>query len=153
MFVYGCTRVIRYLSLFNRTAVLYDMKGILENLGLTQKELREICVLSGTDYNIQNCDRAKNKPNLYETIKLFNKYKNEKENNKENNLNLGFYEWLKINSTYITDCELLKTIYDIFDLKNTNLTTFEKIKIVNGPINYVNIKDILKTDGFIFPIS
>lgn len=148
MFVYGCTRVIRYLSLFNRSAVLYDMKGILEKLGLTQKELREICVLSGTDYNIQNCDKTKNKPNLYETIKLFEKYKNE---NKNKNNDLEFYEWLKINFTYITDYELLKTIYDIFDLKNTNLTTFEKIKIVNGPIDTENIKNILTTDGFIFP--
>ena len=148
MFVYGCTRVIRYLNLGNRTAVLYDMKGILVNLGITQKELREICVLSGTDYNIQNCDKITNKPNLYDTIKLFNKYKKEK--GKENN-DLEFYEWLKINSDYITDYELLKTIHDIFDLKNTNLTTFEKIKIVNGPINYLNIKDILRTDGFMFP--
>lgn len=144
MFVYGCTRVIRYLSLFNRTAVLYDMRGILLNLGITQKELREICVLSGTDYNIQKCDKNKNNPNLYQTIKLFEKYKNE-------NNNFEFYEWLKINFDYIIDYELLKTIYDIFDLKNTNLTTFEKIKIVNGPVDIENIKNILKTDGFLFP--
>jgi flap endonuclease-1 len=148
MFVYGCNRVIRYLSLANRTAVLYDMKGILENLGLTQKELREICVLSGTDYNIQKCDKTTNNPNLYKIIKLFENYKNE---NKNENNDLEFYEWLKINSTYITDYELLKSIYDIFDLKNTNLTTFEKIKIVNGPIDIANIKNILKTDGFVFP--
>jgi flap endonuclease-1 len=145
MFVYGCARVIRYLSLFNSTAVLYDMKGILESLNFTQKELREICVLSGTDYNIQNCNnKSKNIPNLYETINLFNKYKKDKQN-------LEFYEWLKINSDYITDYELLKKIYDIFDLKKTNLTTFEKIKIVNGHINCKNIKNILKTDDFIFP--
>ena len=145
MFVYGCSRVIRYLSLFNCTAVLYDMKGILEGLNFTQKELREICVLSGTDYNIQNCNnKSKNIPNLYETINLFNKYKKDKQS-------LEFYEWLKINSDYITDYELLKNIYDIFDFKKTNLTTFEKIKIVNGHINCENIKNILKTDGFIFP--
>ena len=42
------------------------------------------------------------------------------------------YEWIKNTSLYITDYELLKNIYDIFDLKNTNLTTFEKIKIVNN---------------------
>jgi flap endonuclease-1 len=149
MFVYGCTRVIRYLSLFHRTAMLYDMKGILESLNITQKELREICVLSGTDYNIQNGDKIKNKPNLYDTIKLFNKYKKEKE--KENGT-LEFYEWLKINSDYITDYELLKNIYDIFELKKSNLTTFEKIKISNGPIDCKNIKNILKTDGFIFPL-
>jgi len=150
MFVYGCTRVIRYLSLANSTAVLYDMKGILVNLGLTQKELKDICVLSGTDYNIQNCDKTKNKPNLYETIKLFEKYKNECKNK---NNDLEFYEWLKINSTYIIDYELLKSIYDIFDLKNINLITFEKIKITNGPIDSENIKNILKTDGFLFPAN
>ena len=146
MFVYGCTRVIRYLSLFNCNAVLYDTKGILDNLSLTQKELREICVLSGTDYNTQNCNNnSKNIPNLHETVKMFNKYKKEKEN-------LEFYEWLKINSNYITDYELLKNIYDIFDLKKSNLTSFEKIKISNGPIDCENIKNILKTDGFIFPL-
>jgi len=155
MFVYGCTRVIRYLSLFNRTAVLYDMKGILENLSLTQKELREICVLSGTDYNIQNCNnkcdnKSKNTPNLFEILKMFNKYKKEKTILKLYEW-LEFYEWLKINSDYITDYELLKNIYDIFDLKKTNLTLFEKIKISNGPVNSENIKNILKTDGFIFP--
>ena len=42
MFVYGCHRVIRYFSLLNHTAVLYDLKGILDNLGISQKELREI---------------------------------------------------------------------------------------------------------------
>jgi flap endonuclease-1 len=148
MFVYGCTRVIRYLSLFNRTAVLYDVKGILKTLNFTQKELREICVLSGTDYNIQNCDnKSKNTPNLHETLKLFNKYKKETVN-----IKLDFYEWLNINSNYITDYELLKKIYDIFDLKKSNLTSFEKIKISNGPIDFENIKNILKTDGFIFPL-
>jgi flap endonuclease-1 len=146
MFVYGCTRVIRYLSLFNRSAVLYDMKGILENLCITQKELREICVLSGTDYNIQTCNnKSKNTPNLYETLKMFNKYKKETLNTK-----IEFYEWLKINSDYITDYEILKNIYDIFDFKKTNLISFEKIKITNGPIDNENIKNILKTDGFIF---
>jgi 5'-3' exonuclease len=151
MFVYGCTRVIRYLSLFNCTVVIYDMKEMLEILGVTQKELREICVLSGTDYNIQNYNNnSKIMPNLYETLNLFNKY------NKENinlNIKLEFYEWLNQNSNYITDYELLKNIYDIFDLKKSRLTTFEKIKIVNGPINIESIKNILITDGFIFPPS
>ena len=53
MFVYGCPRVIRYFSLLNHTAVLYDLNGILTSLGISQKELREICILSGTDYNIE----------------------------------------------------------------------------------------------------
>ena len=144
MFVYGCTRVIRYLSLFNGTAVLYDIKGILENLGLTQKELREICVLSGTDYNIQNLDKTLHNFDLYENMKLFNTYKKE-------NTKIEFYEWIKNNSNYIINYELLQKIYDMFDLKKSSLEIFENIKIINGPIDNENIKNILKIDGFIFP--
>ena len=65
MFVYGCPRVIRYLSLLNHTAVIYHVKGILNNLGITQSDLRDICVLSGTDYNME-CDDSNN---LTKTLK------------------------------------------------------------------------------------
>jgi 5'-3' exonuclease len=143
MFIYGCPRVIRYLSLFNCSALLYDTKGILNKLNITQDEFKQICVLSGTDYNIQ----IKNNPNLHETIILFNKYKN---NN--NNESVEFYNWLKINSGYIIDTEYLKSIINMFDLNNKDLIIFEKIKIVNGTINTENIKNILKSDGFIFPL-
>ena len=146
MFVYGCPRVIRYLSLLNHTAVIYDMKGILENLGVTQKELREICVLSGTDYNSLN-DNAKNSPTLYTTLKHFKKFHKDKNNTND------FYDWLLENTNYITDSENLKKIYDIFDLSkgHVNIKVFENVKIINGPIMKDNIKKILKTDGFLFP--
>jgi flap endonuclease-1 len=51
MFLYGCPCVLRYLSLMNHTFVLYDTKLILNRLQINQNELREICVISGTDYN------------------------------------------------------------------------------------------------------
>ena len=144
MFVYGCPRVIRYLSLLNHTAVIYDIKGILNNLGITQKELREICVLSGTDYNLE-CDGTKNSLNI--TLKLFKKYH-------KSNSKVSFYEWLNEYNNYIKDYELLMKIHDMFDL-NINyfdIKVFEKIKIINGPIMKDDIKNILKTYGFIFPI-
>jgi 5'-3' exonuclease len=145
MFVYGCSRVIRYLSLLNHTAVLYDIKNILENLGITQKELREICILSGTDYNNQN-DENKQSPNLYTTLKYFKKYHKEKKN-------LEFYDWLIEKTDYIQDYELLIKIYNMFDLSknHVNIEIFKQIKIINGPIVKNEINDILKTDGFIFP--
>jgi flap endonuclease-1 len=49
MFVYGATRVLRYLSLMNHTVVLYHTKNILKDLSMTQKEFCEMCILSGTD--------------------------------------------------------------------------------------------------------
>jgi hypothetical protein len=144
MFVYGCSRVIRYLSLLQHTAVIYDMKGILNNLGISQKELREICVLSGTDYNIE-IDNPKH--SLIDTLKIFKKYH-------KSNTNLEFYEWLNVNnSVLIKDYTLLKSIYDMFDLNKNHydIKIFEKIKIINGPISKDEITKILKTDGFIFP--
>ena len=147
MFVYGCPRVIRYLSLLNHTAVVYDVKGILNNLGITQKELREICVLSGTDYNVE-CNDTPNILNI--NLKLFKKYH-------KSNKNISFYEWLNENKkNYIKDYDLLLRICNIFDLNvnnnNFDINTFEKLQIVNGPILKDDVKNILKADGFIFPV-
>ena len=151
MFVYGCNRVLRYLSLLNKTVVLYDTKDILNSLGITQKELREICVISGTDYNCnenKTDDNSKKGSSLYKTLAYFKKYHKEKSV-------LGFYEWLKENTDYIQDYENLLNIYNLFELnqEHTHLTIFENIKIINGPIMKEDIRNIIKIEGFIFPES
>jgi flap endonuclease-1 len=106
MFVYGCPRVIRYLSLLNHTVVIYDVKGILTNLGITQKELRDICVLSGTDYNME-CDDSNT---LTKTLKYFKKFHKSKSKGE-------FYEWLNMNyENIIKDYELLTRINNMFDI-------------------------------------
>ena len=68
LFVYGCTRVLRYFSLISHTVVLYYTKGILDELNITQKEFKEICVISGTDYNTNNDN---NNINLTHSFKHF----------------------------------------------------------------------------------
>lgn len=147
MFVYGCPRVIRYLSLLNHTVVLYDLKGILSHLGITQKELREICILSGTDYNTES--EEENLHSLTNTLKHFKKYYKSKLKQE-----MGFYDWVKTHyPNYIKDYNMLERIYDMFDLSQNhyNIKIFEKIKIMNGPIMRKEINDILKLDGFLFP--
>ena len=151
MFVYGCNRVLRYLSLLNKTVVLYDTKDILNSLGITQKELREICVISGTDYNYNENnthDNSKKGSSLYKTLAYFKKYHKEKSE-------MGFYQWLKENTDYIQDYENLLNIYNLFELnqEHTHLTIFENIKIINGPIMKEDIRNIIKIEGFIFPES
>ena len=56
------------------------------------------------------------------------------------------------NTSYIKDLELLKKIYDIFDItkNHENIKKFEDIKISNSIILKQEIEEILKTDGFIF---
>lgn len=149
LFVYGCTRVLRYFSLISHTAVLYYMKGILEELNMTQTEFKEICVLSGTDYNI-NADRNTDKVNLRQTLKHFNKFKQAQEKNKSEGLT--FYEWLSEKTDYITDIELLKKIVNMFsvEINHANLNGFKDIKIANGVINKNEIQHIMKKEDFIF---
>jgi flap endonuclease-1 len=146
MFVYGCPRVIRYLSLMSHTVVLYEMKGILNNLGISQKELREICVLSGTDYNLDVEEDSRH--TLLNTLKYYKKYRKSKSE-------ASFYDWLSEKySYYIHDRELLEKIYEIFDINNKEYDNkkIEKIRLVNGPICKEEIHAILRKDGFIFPI-
>jgi len=153
MFVYGCPRVLRYFSLLNHTAVIYNLNEILSSLGIKQKELREICVLSGTDYNMNidnNFNQTKEIPNLFKTLKYFKKYHKTDEYNK-----ISFYEWLNTNTDYIQNNILLNKIYKMFDITekqiHNKIQIFDKVKIVNGPIIYKDIQNILMDDGFIFP--
>jgi len=165
MFVYGCTRVLRYFSLINHSIVLYNMKDILGDLSMSHTEFKEICILSGTDYNVhantlhgkgkdngkeKNKDKDKIKGknadiNLYETLKLFYKYKDDKTKG-------NFYSWLQDNTDYISDLELLERINQMFDLidDKCSLENFKYIKIINGPINNVLLQEIMREDGFIF---
>jgi len=50
MFVYGCSRVIKYLSLTRHTAMLYHLDTLLNDLDLSFTRFRELCAFSGTDY-------------------------------------------------------------------------------------------------------
>ncbi len=168
MFVYGCTNVLRYLSLMNHTVVCYNMKEILDELGINQKDFREICILSGTDYNMYSNLNDCKKPCLERTLKHYKKYvmaRNKYCNcdcicDLSDNLTkedyTDFYNWLLKKTDYIEDYELLMTIYNMFDLSNEEthdeLKIFEKIKIINGPIMHEKIRPILEEEGFIFPL-
>jgi flap endonuclease-1 len=145
MFVYGCPRIIKYLSLLNHTVVLYDVVEILNKLGITQTQLREICVLSGTDYNMSS---DKGSPTLHNTLKLFKKYcKSIGEGD------CGFYVWLLQNTKYIKDYELLQKINAMFDLSSElhdEIQKFEHVKIMNSNISALALQEIMSNDGFFF---
>lgn len=144
LFVYGCKRVLRYFSIISHNVILYSMKCILLDLNMTQKEFKEICVLSGTDYNI-NAEKNKEDVNLGITMKHFKKYKS-------TNSEETFYDWLITNTNYITDLDLLNKIITMFDLtmERTVLENFKNIRIANGPVMQKEIENIMKKENFIF---
>lgn len=51
LILYGCPRVIRYFSIMNETAILYNIKDILNCLRINHYTLLCLCIISGTDYN------------------------------------------------------------------------------------------------------
>ena len=147
LFVYGCPRVLRYMSLLKKTVVMYNMKDMLQELDINQEEFRSICIVSGTDYNIGNDDKSGN--NLIKTLKYFKKYK-KCEGGRKNNDCL-FYDWLDKNTTYTSDIIDLYTIDSLFTLDNMiEYKQYEKIKIVNGPINKSNLIIVMEKENFIF---
>ena len=145
LFVYGCSRVLRYFSLLSHTVVLYFTKGIFNELNMKYKEFKEICILSGTDYNINTNNKQ---VNLNITIEYFNNFK--KSNNSNNTT---FYDWLQLNTDYIYDIHLLNKINNMFNLDCNNEkldNIFNNIKIINGPIKQQEIENIMKSEDFIF---
>ena len=81
MFVYGVPRVLRNFDLEKGTMTLYSMYDILNNLKMTQSEFRDICLLSGTDYN-------KSRFSVYTSMGFFYKFLKKKKGL------MGFYDWL-----------------------------------------------------------
>ena len=137
LFVYGCPRVIRYLSIVNEKCILYDFNEILEELHLTFDEFKDICILAGTDYT----SITDSPLTLSRTLKYFTKFKKSGENN--------FYEWIENNTDAVKNIYQLYNIQGLFMLDKTVLPR-GKIQIKNREINRKEIQEIMKKEGFIF---
>ena len=141
MFVYGCPRIIRYLSLSNENCVLYTLDIILKELDLTFNEFKEICILAGTDYNNGNKDI-----NLLKAIELFNQFKNFKITNIK--FKEDFYTWI---SKYHNCVDNIFELYNICNMFKTDTISIKKFKIsISNTIDYDGIKKIMEPHGFIF---
>ena len=137
LFVYGTTRVLRYLSLLNKTVIMYDTKTILSQLNVTLDEFKSICIISGTDYET-HADNS-----LFKTLKYFKKYKKSDK--------FDFYEWLDENTNYVDNIYNLYGVISLFNLGNMpEYKDFEKIRIMNSPINESILKNIMEKEDFIF---
>jgi 5'-3' exonuclease len=138
LFAYGCPRVLKYISLLNHTVVVYPLEKILESVGMKFTEFRQLCILSGTDYNESH-------RNIFTFYKLFTRYKQRPNT-------LDFVSWLSLNNK-IT----LRKYYqvkDVFDIYNKNpseiLNKIRYCLIKNRAVNKPALKHILSNNGFIF---
>jgi hypothetical protein len=144
MFVYGCDRVLRHMSLVHETVLLYNMKLILTDLNMTMTDFRQIMVVSGTDYNIDE------NTNLTETLRWYSEYTREK-NKGWVSENITFYTWLVKQTKYIRNYDILVGIYDMFVLDNCIYPNIDQLEITLDP-NYdqIQLHAVVKEDGFLF---
>ena len=126
LFVYGCDRVLKYINLYNKNVLIYDITIILLELNITLDEFKHICIISGTDYNSNYNSNYNSKYNLFKTITYFKSYK------KYNTNNYTFYEWLDKNTDYMIDYHKLNNIMSLFNLLNMpEYKQYESIEIKN----------------------
>ena len=166
MFVYGCPRVLRYVSLMHCTGVLYNLDGILTELKMNQNDFREVCVLSGTDYNY----KASRETSLQKTFGYYNKYMKWKTSQKSSALQSSddsqsefyhgdsqsefyhgdsqseFYHWLMKHTNYIADYKKLIETRNMFDI--TKLQYSIDMTVKSG--NKQKLHEFLKKYNFIF---
>ena len=139
MFLYGCSRVLRNYSLFNNTVVLYDTKMILDSLNVSMCNFREICVVSGTDYNYNETRKA----NIYRSFSYYKEFL-------EDGTHENFYEWLNKNTNYIDDYCSLCVSYLMFDIGGLDIDKYKNMPVRNGPINKEQLISFLENHNFIY---
>ena len=131
MFVYGCPRILRYISLMANNVVIYDLCKILKILNITPEEFVKICVVTGTDYNV-------GVGNIHNIYKNFILYKMEGTNSPMN-------EWMNKTMGIYGDNTNYKNICDMFNAgDNYDLT------IRNNKSDFPKLKAFLKNYNFIF---
>lgn len=154
MFVYGCPRVLRHLNLMDETVTMYDMSKILNMLGITMNEFRQICVVSGTDYNLHNAN-AIMQPHLHLklTLKLFKQYKKCTQDAAATGgvAATDFYIWLHHNCSAIYprlkfNYDAIVAVHCIFDATHVKIPTPALIHCADHEL----LQTVMAHENFIF---
>jgi len=139
LFLYGCSKVYRYLSLATSTMVCYNTNNILDDFNCNIEEFKLICILSGTDYYDFQIG------NIYKCFHLFNKFLRLKKED-------TFYEWLQNNkiidntNDYIIDNII--SMFNFSNIKNKLINNKYVCKNINYDKNQLNT--FMKNYGFIY---
>lgn len=146
MLVYGCERVLRHLSLHNETFILYKTNDVVNDLKMNMSVFRQITVLSGTDYNIDN------NTSLIESMKWYEECMRSKNFTSDIlNTPYGFYIWLNKHTKYIQNIDELIEIYNMFVIDQTEYQELDQLDIkLDTNYNTENLRNIMKKDGFVF---
>ena len=162
MFVYGCPRVLRHLNLIDETCTMYDMSKILNLLGITMTEFRQICVVSGTDYNCATATATATTTasamhlHLKLTLKLFKQYKKciQEAAATDGIAATDFYTWLHhnccaINPKWKFDYNAITAVDEMFNITNAKLQ-MSVHKPLSNSIDNELLHNVMAHENFIF---
>ncbi len=137
LFMYGCPVVLRLFNVQRKTLIVYKLNDILNSLKMGLNDFKIMCILSGTDYNIN-----------YNKNSIFKIYKNYLLYVKKYNAN-NFLEWIVKQ----------KNNYDINDIYNTlelfyvnrNIKDYQVQQ--NSFVDKINLYKLLEKEFFLNPIT
>jgi len=112
MFIYGCPRVMRHISLRDDTVIFYETDKILQELGMDLATFRRMLVLTGTDYNKGNGDVFMSDQWANEYIAMM----------KGVNDPVDFYEWIANDKKTIIDRTVLERTCNMFTFDSASNT-------------------------------
>ena len=143
MFVYGCPRVLRHMSLLNNSVLLYKMDNILSDLKMDTNMFRQIGVLSGTDYNVHQ------QTSLNETIRWYNEFI--RKTGTDHITDLAFYHWFQQNTKYIVDKDKLMHTHKMFCFERNIFNELSDFHItIENDYDMEQVKQITQQYGFVF---
>jgi flap endonuclease-1 len=141
MFLYGCDRVLRHLSLVTHEAIQYDTTSILGELGIDTDSFRDVLILAGTDYNMHETVR------LTDLFRLHGCWKTMQ-------LEYPFSEWIKHHMFLTVDLDQIRKLFSIDEYIQQNRELLKRlldsIPFQNGPVWMDNLKQVMREDGFLF---
>tara|TARA_B100000902_G_scaffold361495_1_gene378997 strand:+ start:1462 stop:2229 length:768 start_codon:yes stop_codon:yes gene_type:complete len=137
LFMYGCPVVLRLFNVQRKTLIVYKLDNILSSLKMNLNNFKIMCILSGTDYNIN-----------YNRNSIFKIYKNYLLYNNRYNAN-NFLEWIVTqNNNYDID-EVYNTLELFYVCKNIKDYTIQQNKFVDK----INLYKLLEKEYFLNPIT
>ena len=153
MFLYGCPRVVRHLSLLNHEGVFYDTVSIMKELDMSQEVFNDIAILSGTDYNINEQN------SLSDTVRLYMDYRKWAYSNRTDTTGTApFCDWLIDRTDYVKNKDQFLRIRRMFHLSNYLSERREEFKgiidIMPFELKEYRLEDLsvaLRSEGFLFP--
>ena len=101
LFPLGCPVVLRHMSLSDSTVLRYDLGGVLNDLDMSFDDFRDMCVVSGCDYD-DSSDRS-----IHETVRWFEVFR-------KSGRQSSFLEWLIATTEYVSDPDATQRSLSLF---------------------------------------